>query len=67
VTGRLQIPRHAVVAHGDIAPTRKRDPGVQFPWQQLARRASACGRARRQPPRRPVSIRGWRCAWSATT
>ncbi len=36
VTTRLQIPRQAVVAHGDIAPTRKRDPGVRFPWQQLA-------------------------------
>ena len=36
VTMRLQIPRHAVVAHGDIAPTRRRDPGVLFPWQQLA-------------------------------
>lgn len=36
VSTRLQIQRHAVVAHGDIAPTRKRDPGVLFPWQRLA-------------------------------
>lgn len=36
VTTRLQIPRHAIVAHGDIAPARKRDPGVRFPWQRLA-------------------------------
>ena len=36
ITARLDIPRHLVLAHGDIAPTRKRDPGVWFPWQRLA-------------------------------
>ncbi len=36
ITGRLDIPRHLVIGHGDIAPTRKRDPSVLFPWQQLA-------------------------------
>lgn len=36
ITTRLQIPPHLVVAHGDVAPTRKRDPGVRFPWARLA-------------------------------
>ncbi|WP_342316840.1 N-acetylmuramoyl-L-alanine amidase [Lysobacter sp. FW306-1B-D06B] len=36
ITGRLDIPRHLVIGHGDIAPTRKRDPSALFPWQRLA-------------------------------
>lgn len=37
VTSRLGIPRQAVVGHGDIAPGRKNDPSVLFPWATLAR------------------------------
>ncbi|HYM85333.1 MAG TPA: N-acetylmuramoyl-L-alanine amidase [Pseudoxanthomonas sp.] len=33
---RLGIPRHQVIAHADMAPTRKTDPGPQFPWARLA-------------------------------
>lgn len=33
---RHGIPRTQVIAHADLAPTRKRDPGMRFPWQQLA-------------------------------
>ncbi|MFC3551378.1 N-acetylmuramoyl-L-alanine amidase [Lysobacter cavernae] len=36
LTRRLDIPRQLVVGHGDIAPTRKSDPSVLFPWQRLA-------------------------------
>ena len=32
---RHAIPRDAVIAHGDMAPTRKRDPSARFPWQEL--------------------------------
>ena len=35
LTERLGIPPTAVIAHADMAPTRKRDPGAKFPWKQL--------------------------------
>lgn len=33
---RYHIPTANFVGHADIAPTRKQDPSVYFPWQQLA-------------------------------
>ncbi len=33
---RYNIPAQNIVAHSDIAPTRKPDPGKAFPWQQFA-------------------------------
>ena len=35
VAGRHHIPRDAILAHSDIAPGRKRDPGERFPWKRL--------------------------------
>jgi N-acetylmuramoyl-L-alanine amidase len=33
---RYRIPSANILAHGDIAPTRKVDPSRLFPWQRLA-------------------------------
>lgn len=37
ILSRNAIPPHRVVAHSDIAPGRKRDPGERFDWGRLAR------------------------------
>ena len=36
VCTRLEIPRTQVIAHADLAPWRKTDPGEHFPWRRLA-------------------------------
>jgi len=36
ILARHPIPAHNVVAHSDIAPKRKEDPGELFPWQELS-------------------------------
>ena len=33
---RRNVPGHRVLAHSDVAPARKRDPGEKFPWHSLA-------------------------------
>jgi N-acetylmuramoyl-L-alanine amidase len=35
IVARHQIPAHHILAHSDIAPARKRDPGEHFPWDRL--------------------------------
>ncbi len=34
---RHEIPHKNIVGHSDIAPSRKADPGKDFPWQELAK------------------------------
>jgi N-acetylmuramoyl-L-alanine amidase len=36
IVGRHGIPPHRVLAHSDVAPGRKIDPGERFPWARLA-------------------------------
>jgi N-acetylmuramoyl-L-alanine amidase len=37
ICSRHPIPPHRVLAHSDVAPGRKRDPGEKFDWARLAR------------------------------
>jgi N-acetylmuramoyl-L-alanine amidase len=37
ILGRHPIPAHRVLAHSDVAPGRKLDPGERFPWARLHR------------------------------
>ncbi len=36
ILSRWPIPQNRIVAHSDIAPERKEDPGERFPWKRLA-------------------------------
>ena len=36
IRGRWSIPDDRIIAHSDLAPGRKQDPGELFPWQRLA-------------------------------
>lgn len=35
VAEKYNIPARNIVAHSDIAPSRKKDPGAKFPWKEL--------------------------------
>ena len=36
IIARHRIPNARVLAHSDVAPARKQDPGEKFPWARLA-------------------------------
>ena len=35
VAEKYNIPARNILAHSDIAPSRKKDPGAKFPWKEL--------------------------------
>jgi N-acetylmuramoyl-L-alanine amidase len=37
IMARWEIPPEGVIAHSDMAPDRKSDPGARFDWRRLAR------------------------------
>jgi len=51
ILGRWPIPPERVLAHSDVAPTRKQDPGELFPWHRLA--AAGVGRLVAEAPVEP--------------
>lgn len=55
IMARWQIPPHAVIAHSDLAPGRKTDPGPRFDWEALARQGLATfARPKPQDPDPPL-------------
>ena len=54
IIGRHPIPAHRVLAHSDVAPGRKLDPGERFPWPRLA----AAGLGHWVEPE-PIAVDGW--------
>ena len=35
IAEKYNVPARNIVAHSDIAPSRKKDPGAKFPWKEL--------------------------------
>jgi N-acetylmuramoyl-L-alanine amidase len=54
ICARRHIAPQRVLAHSDIAPARKRDPGEHFPWETLWR--AGVGHWAPPPPPDPVAI-----------
>jgi len=52
IMARWAIPPERVIAHSDLAPWRKIDPGVRFDWARLAR----CGLAVKAHATHPSSV-----------
>jgi N-acetylmuramoyl-L-alanine amidase len=54
IVARCAIPRERVLAHSDVAPMRKKDPGEKFPWARLG--AAGIGHWREPAPVRAGDV-----------
>ena len=54
IVGRYSIPAERVLAHSDVAPGRKVDPGEKFPWKALF--AAGVGHLVPAAPLRPGAV-----------
>lgn len=62
ILSRHPIPPERVLAHSDVAPARKEDPGELFPWQALRK----AGIGHWEPPDPIVAGEAWRLGDRAT-
>lgn len=53
---RWEIPDHRILAHSDVAPDRKLDPGERFPWAELATRGHGLWTEPVSAPGAPLAI-----------
>lgn len=60
IRNRWPIPPARVIAHSDMAPGRKSDPGPKFDWRRLARAGHAVWPEPRAP--RPADVAAFRTA-----
>lgn len=57
LTARYRIPKTQVIAHADLAPARRTDPGPLFPWQRLSEAGFGVWPRTRAPA--PDGFDGW--------
>ncbi len=58
IKARWSIPDARILAHSDIAPGRKVDPGERFPWERLA--AAGVGLWPKTVPQNPTTLAAYR-------
>ena len=54
IRSRWTIPDRAILAHSDVAPSRRQDPGERFPWAKLAAAGHGLWVTPRDAPGEPI-------------